>query len=83
MSRLRVTRTGRALQGSPTLRTLVRLENPTSKAVTTEITWDSATGQDGTERTISSDAPRTRRTTPADDWVVTHGTTDETGNPDP
>jgi hypothetical protein len=83
IGRLRVTRTERALQGSPTLRTLVRLENPTSKAVKTEITWDSATGQDGTERTIASDAPRSRRTTLADDWIVMHGTTDKGGDPDP
>jgi hypothetical protein len=82
MSRLRVTRTDRALQGSPTLRTLVRLENRTSKTVKTEITWDSATGQDGTERTISSDAPKPRKTTSADDWIVVHGTTDDGGGPD-
>lgn len=83
ISRLRVTRTDRALEDSPTLRTLVRLENPTTRAVKAEITWDSATGQDGTERTVASDATKPRRTTPADDWIVTHGTTDEGSGPDP
>jgi hypothetical protein len=83
IGRLRVTRTDRALPDTPTLRSLVRLENKTSRDVEAEITWDSATGQDGTERTVLSDAPKPRRTTPSDDWIVAHGTTDEGGAPDP
>jgi hypothetical protein len=84
IGRLRVTRTERALQGSPTLRTLVRLQNPTSRATDAEITWDSATGQDDTERTIASSDPKLRRTTAADEWIVTNGTSDNgTGLPDP
>jgi hypothetical protein len=84
IGRLRVTRTERALRGSPTLRTLVRLQNPTTRAVDAEITWDSATGQDDTERTIASSDPKIRRTTAADEWIVTNGTSDNgTGLPDP
>ena len=84
LGRLRVTRTDRALAGSPTLRTLVRLENPSSRAVDAEITWDSATGQDGTERTIASSDAEPRRTTADDRWTVTNGTSDNgTGLPDP
>lgn len=71
MSRLQVSRTERAMQGSPTLRTLVKLANPTNKDRTVAVTWDSALGADDDEKTRASSAPKNRRTTPDDDWIVT------------
>ncbi|HSL11697.1 MAG TPA: hypothetical protein VLA82_10335 [Actinomycetota bacterium] len=71
MSRLQVSRTERALQGSPTLRTLVKLVNPTNRDRAVTVTWDSALGADDDERTRASSAPKNRRTTLADDWIVT------------
>jgi hypothetical protein len=71
MRGLRVSRTERALQGSPTLRSLVRLVNPTNDDIRATITWDSALGADDAEKTRSSSAARNRRTTADDDWIVT------------
>jgi hypothetical protein len=66
-----VTRTDAALQGTPTLRTLIRLQNPTDRTVTRLITWDSAVGADDAEATRSSSARPYRATTSDDDWIVT------------
>ena len=71
LSRLQISRTERALQGTPTLRTLVKLVNPTNRDRTVTATWDSALGADDDERTRASSAPKNRRTTPDDDWIVT------------
>jgi hypothetical protein len=70
MRRLQVRRTERALQGSPTLRSLVRLSNPTNDDIRATITWDSALGADDDEKTRASSAARSRRTTANDDWIV-------------
>jgi hypothetical protein len=59
MSRLQVTRIERALQETPTLRTLVRLENPTSNDISVPIAWDSAMAP----TTPSRRAHRARRRT--------------------
>ena len=71
MRGLQVRRTERALQGSPTLRSLVRLVNPTNDDIRATITWDSAVGADDSEATRASSAARNRRTTADDDWIVT------------
>lgn len=81
MSRLRVTRIERALQGTPTLRSLVRLSNPTSRDITVPIWWDSALGADDDERTRASSAPLSRRTTPEDDWIVVSDDPESPGDP--
>ena len=70
VQRLRVTRTDRALQDSPTLRTLVRLSNPTGRDIAAPITWDSAMGADDDEGTRGSNAGNALVTTPKDDWIV-------------
>ena len=71
MRGLQVRRTERALQGTPTLRSLVRLSNPTNDDIRAAITWDSALGADDSEKTRASSASRNRRTTKDDDWIVT------------
>jgi hypothetical protein len=65
-----VTRTDVALQGTPTLRTLIRLENLKDVRVTKTITWDSALGADDDEKTRASSAEPFGATTADDDWIV-------------
>jgi hypothetical protein len=81
IARLHVSRTERALQSSPTLRTLVKLSNPTSRNITVPITWDSALGADDDERTRASSAPKSKRTTPDDDWIVTSDSSTSPSDP--
>jgi hypothetical protein len=70
MSGLKVSRIERALSSSPTLRSLIRLNNPTSHAITVTVRWDSAMGSDGYGGTRSSSAVPFGKMTTADRWVV-------------
>jgi hypothetical protein len=70
MSHLKVRRSERAFQSSPTLRSLVRFRNPTNDVISVPVIWDSAVGSDETESTRASsdgDAFLTK----ADRWFVT------------
>lgn len=81
MSRLQVTRIERAITNTPTLRSLIKLKNPTSRDITVPVLWDSAMGADEDERTRASSAPKSRRTTAEDDWTVTSDDADSPGDP--
>jgi hypothetical protein len=70
MHGLQVTRIERALSTSPTLRSLVRFKNPSSKAIKVSVMWDSALGSDGDGATRSSSAGPFRQMTVADRWII-------------
>jgi hypothetical protein len=70
MSRLNIRRTERALQTSPTLRSLVTFQNPTNDVITVPVIWDSAVGSDDSEDTRASSDGDTF-TTKTDRWFVT------------
>jgi hypothetical protein len=69
MSRLNIRRTERALQTSPTLRSLVTLQNPTNDVISLPVIWDSAVGSDDSEATRASSDGDTFLTK-TDRWFV-------------
>jgi hypothetical protein len=80
MSGLRVSRVERALQRTPTLRSLVTFKNPTSHAIGAKVLWDSALGSDDSEVTRASSSGNLRFTT-ADKWVVSSDDGSSPGDP--
>jgi hypothetical protein len=70
LSRLNIRRTERALQTSPTLRSLIRFQNPTNDVISVPVIWDSAVGSDDTEATRASSDGDTFLTR-TDRWFVT------------
>lgn len=66
---LQVTRIETALQDRPTLRSLVKLTNPTGSAITRTVVWDSALGADESEATRATSSGDTTHTK-KDRWVV-------------
>jgi len=81
--RLVVTRFDEALQSGPTLRTLVKLENPARKDVSVRIAWDSALGGDERSATRGSSASPAEATTKADRWTVVSDSPSDGGLQDP
>jgi hypothetical protein len=80
LGKLRVTRTERALQGSPTLRSLVKLKNTKQKrAVKAELLWGSDLGSDELTAVRGSSAAPGGFLTTSDRWVVT---SDDAVDPD-
>lgn len=69
MSRLDIRRTERALQTSPTLRSLVTFKNPTNDVISVPVIWDSAVGSDDSEATRASSDGDTFLTK-TDRWFV-------------
>jgi hypothetical protein len=67
---LNITRFERALQTSPTLRSLIRFNNPSNRSRTVRIVWDSALGADGEEGTRDSSSGTPTNHTPLDRWIV-------------
>ena len=68
-SGLAITRFDRALQTSPTMRTLVRFTNNGGANRTVNVVWDSAMGSDTEERTRASSSGNLRHE-PFDRWIV-------------
>jgi hypothetical protein len=81
MSRVRITRIERALQTSPTLRSLIRFRNGTNRAKTLGIVWDSAMGADGDEATRASSNGPGMVHTRADRWITTSDDPSSPGDP--
>jgi hypothetical protein len=82
LGKLRVTRTERALQGSPTLRSLVKLKSTTKKkAVKAELLWGSDLGSDELTVVRGSSASPGAFLTTADRWVVTNDDAVDPGDP--
>jgi hypothetical protein len=71
MSGVQITRFERALQTSPTLRSLIRFRNNANRNKTLTIVWDSAMGADGDEATRASSAGPNQVHTRADRWITT------------
>jgi hypothetical protein len=70
LSGLKVTRTDRALQGTPTLRSLITLKNSKRRAKQARITIESDYGADGDEVVRDSAAGPKAFHTKADGWLV-------------
>ena len=68
---VRIKRTDRALQNSPTLRSLIKFQNPGNRRRTMVVNWDSAMGADGEEETRDSSAAPALVHSTADRWMVT------------
>lgn len=83
LSKVKVTRTERALQTSPTLRSLIRFKNPTNKARSLTLIWDSAMGADDDEETRASNAAPRKAHTKADRWIVASDDADSGSLSDP
>jgi len=66
---LAVTRTDRALQSSPTLRSLIALRNPTSSALKRRLIWDSDLGADDSE-VVRASSTGDQALSKADRWVA-------------
>jgi hypothetical protein len=78
---VRVTRTEKALQGSPTLRSLIALQNRRDSGRGVRIQWDSNLGSDGSEEVRGSSNGNTTAET-SDRWIVTSdNAADPTGDP--
>jgi hypothetical protein len=83
MSGVRITRIERALQSSPTLRSLIRFRNGTNSGKNLRVVWDSAMGADTEEETrASSNAPNGVHTR-ADRWITTSDDADSGDLSDP
>jgi hypothetical protein len=70
IGRVAITRIERALQTSPTLRSLVRFKNATNRDRVLTLVWDSAMGADDAEATRASSAKPNLRHTREDRWIV-------------
>jgi hypothetical protein len=70
MGGLAITRYERALQTSPTLRSLIRFNNPTNNAKSVRLVWDSALGSDDSEGTRDSSYGNATNQTVFDRWIV-------------
>jgi hypothetical protein len=82
LGKLKVTRTERALQGSPTLRSLVKLKNTKrKKAVKAELLWGSDLGSDELTGVRGSSAAPAAFLTTSDRWVVTSDDAVDPGDP--
>jgi hypothetical protein len=78
---LAITRFERALQTSPTLRSLIRFNNPSNKARTVRIVWDSAMGADNAEGTRDSSYGNPTNHTTLDRWIVVSDDPTSPGDP--
>jgi hypothetical protein len=83
MNGVRITRIERALQTSPTLRSLVKFRNPSNQNRRLRIVWDSAMGADTEEETRASMAPPNLVHTRADGWITTSDDADNGDLSDP
>ena len=79
-SGLSVWRLDTALQQSPTLRSLLKLTNPSNGAVTVTVTVASNLGSDGNTTLVTTSSGDTTNTL-ADRWIVTDDTQPATGDP--
>jgi len=80
---VKVTRTERALQTSPTLRSLIRFKNPTNNERSLTLIWDSALGADDDEETRASSNPPNLAHTKFDRWIVASDNADSESLSDP
>jgi hypothetical protein len=82
MSGVRVTVIERALQSSPTMRSLVKFQNRQERGRTLSIVWDSGLGSDDSEETRGSSAGPALAHTRADRWIISSDSaTDPPGDP--
>jgi hypothetical protein len=81
MGGLAITRFERALQTSPTLRSLIRFNNPTNNAKSVRIVWDSAMGADNAEGTRDSSYGNPTNHTTLDRWIVVSDDPTSPGDP--
>jgi len=83
LANVKVTRIERALQSSPTLRSLIRFKNATKKARSLTLIWDSALGADEDEATRASSNAPVHAHTKADRWIVASDNPDSGSLSDP
>jgi hypothetical protein len=67
---IKVSRTDTALEGTRTLRSLIKLQNPTGKKVSRTVVWDSALGSDSSTG-IRGSSSGDHKLSVADRWVAT------------
>jgi hypothetical protein len=80
---LAITRFERALQTSPTLRSLIRFNNPSNRSRSVRIVWDSALGADEAEGTRASSSGSPTNHTALDRWIVVSDSPTTAGLSDP